>query len=41
MALTVGDMFLVEDKDKAYINRYRKDCYVTVFYLVNGESEEV
>ena len=37
----VGDMVLVDDKDKSYINCSGKYGYVTVFYLVSGESEEV
>ena len=34
-------MVLVDERDKAYINRSGKDSYVTVCYLVSGESEEV
>ena len=31
-------MVLVDDKDKAYIKLSGKDGYVTVFFLVSGES---
>ena len=31
----------MENKYKSYINVSIKDGYVTVFYLVNGEIEEV
>ena len=41
MSLRLEDIVLVDDKDKAYIYCYGKDDYGTVFYLVNGESEEV
>ena len=34
-------MVLFDERDKAYINRSGKDSYVTVCYLVSGESEEV
>ena len=37
----VGDIVIVENKYKSYINVSIKDGYVTVFYLVNGEIEEV
>ena len=41
ISLRVEDIVLVDDKDKAYINFSRKYGYVTVCYLVSGESEEV
>ena len=40
MSLKVGDMVLEDKKDKSYINCSVKDGYVTVCYLVSGESEE-
>ena len=40
-SLRVVDMVIVENKYKSYINCSDKDSYVTVFYLVSGEIEEV
>ena len=34
MLLRVGDINPMGEKDKAYINCYKKYGYVTVFYLV-------
>ena len=34
MSLRVGDIVIVDEKGKAYINCSVKDGYVTVFYLV-------
>ena len=41
MSLRVEDIVLVENKDKTCINHSGKYGYVTVCYLVSGESEEV
>ena len=41
MSLRVGDIVLVDEKDKSYLFFSGKDAYVTVCYLVSGESEEV
>ena len=41
MPLRVGDIVLVEDKDKAYINRSGKDSCVTVFYLFGTCQKKV
>ena len=38
LSLRVGEIVLVDDKDKAYIFVSGKYCCVTVFYLVGGES---
>ena len=37
-SLRVGYIFIVENKDKAYINYSVKYGYITVFYVVSGES---
>ena len=41
MYFRVKDIVLVENKYKSHINFSIKDSYVTVFYLVSGEIEEV
>ena len=41
MSLRVGDIVLVENRYKSYMDFSSKDGYVTIFYLVSGESEEV
>ena len=38
VVIRVGDIVLVGGKDKAYINCSSKYDYVTVCYLVSGES---
>ena len=40
MLLRLGVIVLVYKKYKAFMNNYGKGGYVTVFYLVSGESEE-
>ena len=41
MLLRLGDLVLVDNKYKVYINCSVKDGYVIALYLVRGESEEV
>ena len=40
MLLRLGGIVPVYKKYKACMNHYGKGGYVTVFYLVSGESEE-
>ena len=41
ISLRVGDIVLVENRYKSYMDFSSKDGYVTIFYLVSGEIEEV
>ena len=41
MPLRVGYIFLVNNKDKSYINSSGKDSYITICYFVSEESEDV
>ena len=41
ISLRVGDMILLDEKDKSYINCSSKYFCVTVCYLLSGESSEV
>ena len=41
LSLRVGDLVQVEEKDKSYINSFRKYGYIIICYFLCGESEEV